>query len=394
MSSALAGLKTTYERTKSKILSKGDDADDKEYLEEKEKAIFYEQIMLRLNKRTKKSLELYAELSKLQNDITDDINSMYPSDDRLYTTVSLVKEAARSAESNRQKMVERIERNSIHPVDEYCASFREIKKRMEDYNIKRTDMERHRAEVHKLQEKGAAGSQKLPLAEEKYKVSLQKYEEMREEMLTDLPALNNDRSTMLGFVLSCSLKSQAAYYTDLAEKYSVANSLVASIDEKAVLSHGKVVTPNDRSAAATNLRAHPIFNKGEAQKTQQMQPMKSPTQSQPQPTYTQPPAQSPPVVQTSFSLQKQNPPDHSVYNAEYGSITAQPPSAPVAQTSEPPFKPVKAQGLYDFTATEDNELSFKKGDIITIIAKQHGDWWEGELNGVAGLLPSNYVKEL
>ena len=40
-------------------------------------------------------------------------------------------------------------------------------------------------------------------------------------------------------------------------------------------------------------------------------------------------------------------------------------------------------------------LSFDiTGDIITIIAKHHGDWWEGELNGASGLLPSNYVKEI
>jgi hypothetical protein len=41
---------------------------DKEFLEEKEKAIFYEQIMLRLNKRTKKSLELYAGTSLISPD--------------------------------------------------------------------------------------------------------------------------------------------------------------------------------------------------------------------------------------------------------------------------------------------------------------------------------------
>lgn len=40
-------------------------------------------------------------------------------------------------------------------------------------------------------------------AEEKYKVALQRYEDMRDELMHDLPALNNDRNTVLGFMLAC-----------------------------------------------------------------------------------------------------------------------------------------------------------------------------------------------
>eukprot|EP01105_Mastigella_eilhardi_P028963 TRINITY_DN994_c0_g1_i2.p1 TRINITY_DN994_c0_g1~~TRINITY_DN994_c0_g1_i2.p1 ORF type:complete len:459 (-),score=128.23 TRINITY_DN994_c0_g1_i2:93-1469(-) len=50
----------------------------------------------------------------------------------------------------------------------------------------------------------------------------------------------------------------------------------------------------------------------------------------------------------------------------------------------------KAHALYNFTAQEGNELSFKKGDVITIVSRD-GDWWEGELAGRRGLLPANYV---
>ena len=44
-------------------------------------------------------------MSKLQNEITTDIGSMYPSDDHLHTTVALIKEASSNGEINRQKMV-------------------------------------------------------------------------------------------------------------------------------------------------------------------------------------------------------------------------------------------------------------------------------------------------
>jgi endophilin-A len=38
-------------------------------------------------------------------------------------------------------------------------------------------------------------------------------------------------------------------------------------------------------------------------------------------------------------------------------------------------------------------LSFKEGDIITILEKE-GDWWTGQLNGVTGLFPANFIEEI
>ncbi|OUM51330.1 hypothetical protein BVG19_g425 [[Candida] boidinii] len=46
---------------------------------------------------------------------------------------------------------------------------------------------------------------------------------------------------------------------------------------------------------------------------------------------------------------------------------------------------------YDYDAAEDNELSFKEGDIITNIEMADEDWWLGELNGERKLFPSNFV---
>jgi hypothetical protein len=47
--------------------------------------------------------------------------------------------------------------------------------------------------------------------------------------------------------------------------------------------------------------------------------------------------------------------------------------------------------LYPFEKGRKDELSFKSGDIINIIEKE-GKWWKGELNGVIGKFPYNYVK--
>ncbi|KAF5885983.1 intersectin-2-like isoform X1, partial [Clarias magur] len=48
--------------------------------------------------------------------------------------------------------------------------------------------------------------------------------------------------------------------------------------------------------------------------------------------------------------------------------------------------------LYDYTAANQDELTFSKDQIINVLDKSDPDWWRGELNGVTGLIPTNYVK--
>lgn len=48
---------------------------------------------------------------------------------------------------------------------------------------------------------------------------------------------------------------------------------------------------------------------------------------------------------------------------------------------------------YSYKAQNDDELTLKKGDIITLVSKDQQDagWWKGELNGVVGVFPDNFV---
>uniref|UniRef100_A0A3Q3LMZ4 Osteoclast-stimulating factor 1 n=1 Tax=Labrus bergylta TaxID=56723 RepID=A0A3Q3LMZ4_9LABR len=53
---------------------------------------------------------------------------------------------------------------------------------------------------------------------------------------------------------------------------------------------------------------------------------------------------------------------------------------------------VKAR--FPFQQTNEDELSFSKGDIISVSRQEDGGWWEGSVNGKSGWFPSNYVREL
>jgi len=56
--------------------------------------------------------------------------------------------------------------------------------------------------------------------------------------------------------------------------------------------------------------------------------------------------------------------------------------------------PLLVRALFKFKGTNNDELKFKKGDIITITQKEDGGWWEGTLDGRTGWFPTNYVEEL
>ena len=49
--------------------------------------------------------------------------------------------------------------------------------------------------------------------------------------------------------------------------------------------------------------------------------------------------------------------------------------------------------LYDFHATNEHQLSFKKDDKMNLIEKSREQWWKVELNGKQGMVPVNYVRE-
>ncbi|XP_073318516.1 rho guanine nucleotide exchange factor 7b isoform X3 [Pagrus major] len=55
---------------------------------------------------------------------------------------------------------------------------------------------------------------------------------------------------------------------------------------------------------------------------------------------------------------------------------------------------VLVKARFAFEQTNEDELSFSKGDIISVSRQEDGGWWEGSLNGKSGWFPSNYVREL
>lgn len=55
---------------------------------------------------------------------------------------------------------------------------------------------------------------------------------------------------------------------------------------------------------------------------------------------------------------------------------------------------IYCRSLYAFSGKHNHALKFEVGKIIELLQTLDGGWWEGDIDGVRGWFPANYVKVL
>ncbi|KAJ6255477.1 fch and double sh3 domains protein [Anaeramoeba flamelloides] len=53
----------------------------------------------------------------------------------------------------------------------------------------------------------------------------------------------------------------------------------------------------------------------------------------------------------------------------------------------------KLRAVYSYKATEETELTFNEGDVLTILDKDESGWWSAQLGEETGFVPSTYFEE-
>ncbi|EFA77154.1 SH3 domain-containing protein [Heterostelium album PN500] len=362
-------FKTSFARTKQKLMTKtghSDETIDVQYHYEKEKILAVEERLIRIQKNAKKINDLMKDLNKTMTDISSDTCDLYEATDKLFVPGTQIKEVASGYETHRKAYEDRTSESFNKPLAEYIAQYKEVKKRMEELTTRKVDMDRYKNELGKLREKATSSNSKNRLGptEEKFKICKEGYESLHAELVRDLPILYEDKNPYFRFLLAALIKSQEDLYRAMASEWAHLPAMVSHINDTAGKDHPNVITPVNHSSASINIRDDPAFKSNASIKTKTT------------PEYT---TTSGPLAKDIKDVRKPG------EQPQIQTVTSPNPAYQYASAGQK-----KATAVYDFTALDSTELSFKAGDQITVFSCE-GEWWEGEVHGVRGLVPANYV---
>jgi hypothetical protein len=64
-----------------------------------------------------------------------------------------------------------------------------------------------------------------------------------------------------------------------------------------------------------------------------------------------------------------------------------------AQSPPDQGQDVFVTAMFTYAAEEVSDLQLRKGDVIRVISKDDGGWWQGKCRGVRGLFPAIHASE-
>jgi len=235
-------------------------------------------------------------------------------------------------------------------VQEYLGKLLAIKPKITERENLHLDYDKWRNQVKTYQEKPPKEAEKMEQAEKKY----ENYKELFESS-------NNDV-----------IQTLSSFYENRYQDFDGAYSLL-------VTSQYKLFTRI--LIAFQELRSKGSSNPMSPMSLQSYQSNSSNQSSSNQPTATTKSLPNPWANQSTPQTQEESP------------KTAKKLPDPKVSLLLNKSKAKKAKAIYEYEANEDNELSFKEDDIITIIEEvPDSQWWKGECKGSIGLFPNNYVE--
>lgn len=363
------------------------------------------------------------------------------------------------------ELEEKLRDEVITPLTAYQSQFPDIKARINKRGRKLVDYDRYRHNLETLKAKGkTADPKKLTQAEEEYNEAKSVYTKLHAELYEELPALFDSRIGYYVSSFQSIFTAEGVFHREAARTKTQMNDLMDGLiqdmstgnyttkrpypvqsenqvsdsddmDAQTTSSHpesGDAVVCNDEAAAVESAddgtvnqvdnkaadgpdASNPFLQSDPDEQDGAGGEVVTPTNGQEKPrpvSATRPPPPQmkperpsvPPLPVNRQQPQAENTETKSSPSSEETPPTSAPQSEGEKQevtTSEIPGVLYKVRAAYKYVAEDDDELSFEKGEIISVIEfdepeEQDEGWLLGilELSGIKGVFPANFTKRI
>jgi len=293
------------------------------------------------------------------------------------------------------------------PTAKFTGEFLVLQERIDLLNVRRIDMDRYVAALPGKSKKDKATYDHALAKTEGAKAA---YHRLNDELKTDIPKLCNFLGDFYDYSFDTFVRQQAVYLKEVLLAIRPTRDELARVDPRVVKGYRAVITTTASSSAQTGtVKATKMtdldVDKAKATNTvassrastvvKPAAPVAPAVVAAPAPT----PAKTPAPAATPAPAKAAAAAAAPVAAASAASATAKrsmpvPPTraAAAAPAAAAPAKKLpQAKALWDFNGTEEDELTFKKGDLLNVL-EMEDDWWTCELAGKRGTAPKNYMK--
>jgi len=332
-------MKNFFNNIKDKITKSDAKTFDEEYDMKKLHIENATKLLTLILQHIQKTVDGYKANQVIQNELSNKFCTLY-NDGPVIGCMRNYEDSVNRFGDEQQRFADLVNSDVVEPLKSYLEIFKDVKKRMDELSKRKSSMDSFNSKRLKLAESATANKEKLPEIDSKYRHAKANYEALLGELKSDLGALEEDINSFISPIFANFIRYQNEYLQAVSGLFGSLPGQCANVNGDAVHNHQSVITPLELSA---------MTNAAQVQVDEPARP------------------------RTNSSAANNN-------------NRALPPR-PGARA--PPS--VRAKAMYDFTASDSSELSFREGDVLNIL-ERNGDWWQAELNGRRGQVPSNYLE--
>ncbi|KAI1850576.1 hypothetical protein JX265_004286 [Neoarthrinium moseri] len=314
--------------------------------------------------------------------------------------------------------LEMIDQRVIGPANELLDVIKAIQKTALKRDHKQLDYDRHRANLKKLQdkkEKTAKDEKAIWKAEGEVENATQEFNYFNDLLKEELPKLFRLEREFIQPLFQSFYYMQLNIFYTLHEKMQHCDigyfDLTLELQEGFELKRGEIQEQAEKLSIVkfktTGQRRPPKYGKpagllegGKRPAAITAGPSSSSASTTPQITYGEsedaeqappPPysTASKPSLASPMSPPLKSPTSPGLAAAAAAKSKPPPPKPKPSRLSATPAGAETVTALYDYSAQAEGDLSFRAGDIITIITRTNNEneWWTGKVNGKQGQFP-------